>query len=104
MSVLESAENGVSGAWLRELRRAPRRRRSLLMGSAGVLVIGLLAVNILLGSYTVTIGDFFAMLGGESIPGASFIVMENKRSQPLWGRCWWPCLSLRWPAGAGARD
>ena len=85
MSVLETAENGVSGAWARELRTAPRRRRALLMGSAGVLVFGLLAVNILLGSYTVTIGDFFAMLGGERIPGASFIVMENKLPQALLG-------------------
>ncbi|WP_148667563.1 iron chelate uptake ABC transporter family permease subunit, partial [Arthrobacter sp. Hiyo1] len=43
----------------------------------------LFAVTVLLGSYTVTIPDFFRILtahltGGEKIPGASFIVMENK--------------------------
>ncbi|WP_449374758.1 FecCD family ABC transporter permease [Arthrobacter psychrolactophilus] len=39
----------------------------------------------LLGSYTVTIPDFFAMLGGKTIPGASFIIMENKLPQALLG-------------------
>ena len=42
-------------------------------------------MNILLGSYTVTIPDFFAMLGGQTIPGASFIVMENKFPQAVLG-------------------
>jgi iron complex transport system permease protein len=41
------------------------------------------AVYVLLGSYTVTIPDFFKIViahltGGEKIPGASFIVMEHK--------------------------
>ncbi|WP_052136978.1 iron chelate uptake ABC transporter family permease subunit [Arthrobacter sp. PAMC 25486] len=55
------------------------------MGGMGLLVFTLLAVNVLLGSYTVTIPDFFAMLGGKNIPGASFIVMENKLPQALLG-------------------
>lgn len=75
----------TTGAWVREQRRAPRRRRTWLMGGMGLLVLVLLAVNILLGSYTVTVADFFAMLGGKTIPGASFIVMENKLPQALLG-------------------
>ncbi|MDQ0239479.1 MULTISPECIES: FecCD family ABC transporter permease [Arthrobacter] len=56
------------------------RSRTALLGT-GVVV--LFAVTVLLGSYTVTIPDFFRILtahltGGEKIPGASFIVMENK--------------------------
>ncbi|MHC6228867.1 FecCD family ABC transporter permease [Arthrobacter sp. MMS24-T111] len=40
-------------------------------------------VSVLLGSYTVTVPDFFTIVanhltGGPKIPGASFIVMENK--------------------------
>ncbi|WP_285320795.1 iron ABC transporter permease [Pseudarthrobacter sp. lyk4-40-TYG-27] len=40
-------------------------------------------VSVLLGSYTVTVPDFFTIVanhltGGRKIPGASFIVMENK--------------------------
>lgn len=85
MSVLGTGEKAVNGAWVGELRKAPRRRRALVMGAAGVLVFGLLVVNILLGSYTVTISDFFAMLGGDTIPGASFIVMENKLPQAMLG-------------------
>ncbi|MEZ2391441.1 FecCD family ABC transporter permease [bacterium RCC_150] len=46
-------------------------------------VVVLFAATVLLGSYTVTIPDFFSILaahltGGAKIPGASFIVMENK--------------------------
>ena len=48
------------------------------------------AVCVLLGSYTVTIPDFFRILaahltGGEKIPGASFIVMENKLPRAVIG-------------------
>ena len=50
----------------------------------------LLAASILLGSYTVTIPDFFRILaahftGGEKIPGASFIVMEAKLPRAVIG-------------------
>ena len=48
------------------------------------------AVYVLLGSYTVTIPDFFRILighltGGDKIPGASFIVMENKLPRAVIG-------------------
>ncbi|MFF2319227.1 FecCD family ABC transporter permease [Arthrobacter sp. NPDC058097] len=56
--------------------------------AAGVVL--LLAAGILLGSYTVTIPDFFRILtahltGGEKIPGASFIVMEAKLPRAVIG-------------------
>jgi iron complex transport system permease protein len=49
--------------------------------AAGVVV--LFAVSVLLGNFTVTIPDFFTIVfnhltGGPKIPGASFIIMENK--------------------------
>jgi iron complex transport system permease protein len=54
------------------------------------IVLALFAVYVLLGSYTVTIPDFFRILGahltgGEKIPGASFIVMENKLPRAVIG-------------------
>ncbi|WP_231497363.1 FecCD family ABC transporter permease [Arthrobacter sp. MA-N2] len=57
-----------------------RLNRTALLGAC---VVVLFAVTVLLGSYTVTVPDFFRILtayltGGEKIPGASFIVMENK--------------------------
>lgn len=75
----------VDSAWVRQGRKVPRRRRTFLMTGMGLLVTALLAVNVLLGSFTVTIPDFFAMVGGETIPGASFIVMENKVPQAVLG-------------------
>ena len=83
MSLLQDVV--LTGANLRALRQGPRRRRAVLTASLAVLVAGLLAVNVLLGSYTVTIPDFLRMLGGETIPGASFIVMDNKLPQALLG-------------------
>ncbi len=84
MSVLDKALP-ATGAWVREQRKAPRRRRTLVTAALGLIVFALFAINILLGSYTVTIPDFLAMLGGKIIPGASFIVMENKLPQALLG-------------------
>ncbi|MHC6594821.1 FecCD family ABC transporter permease [Arthrobacter sp. C152] len=56
--------------------------------AAGAVVM--FAVSVLLGSYTVTIPDFFTIVlnhltGGAKIPGASFIVMENKLPRAVVG-------------------
>lgn len=72
--------------------RASLPRRTLLNRTA-VLALGvviLFAASVLLGSYTVTIPDFFKILiahltGGERIPAASFIVMENKLPRAVIG-------------------
>jgi len=87
VSVLHAPDTGptATGTWVRARRKGPRRRRTLITASLALTVLGLLAVNVLLGSYTVTIPDFVAMAGGRTIPGASFIVMENKLPQALLG-------------------
>lgn len=87
MSLLEAAGATAThvSAQLREQRKAPRRRRAWITCALAILLAGLVAVNILLGSYTVTIPDFFRILGGENIPGATFIVMQNKLPQTLLG-------------------
>jgi iron complex transport system permease protein len=56
----------------------------------GFALVVMFAVYVLLGSYTVTIPDFFRILtahltGGEKIPGASFIVMEHKLPRAVVG-------------------
>lgn len=66
---------------------ARKLNRTALLGAGVVL---LFSVTVLLGSYTVTIPDFFRILtahltGGEKIPGASFIVMENKLPRAVLG-------------------
>nr|WP_043794893.1 iron chelate uptake ABC transporter family permease subunit [Pseudarthrobacter chlorophenolicus] len=64
----------------------PLNRTAFL--ATGVVV--LFFVSVLLGSYTVTIPDFFTIVfnhltGGPRIPGASFIVMENKLPRAVIG-------------------
>ena len=62
-------------------------RRTALLAAAVVL---LFFASVLLGSYTVTIPDFFSIVsnhltGGPKIPGASFIVMEDKLPRTVIG-------------------
>jgi iron complex transport system permease protein len=62
-----------------------RRQRAVKIGALVFLVVGLSAVTLLLGRYTVTIPDFFRIVAGADIPGASFIVMENRIPRVLIG-------------------
>ena len=57
------------------MRRRESRRTGRLIAIMYLAVLIMLAVRVLLGGYTVTIPDFFRILGGERIPGATFIVM-----------------------------
>lgn len=74
-------------------QRSKTRKRGFRINRTAVLataVVLLFAASILLGSYTVTIPDFFRIVsahltGGEKIPGASFIVMENKLPRAIVG-------------------
>ncbi|MET3176232.1 UNVERIFIED_ORG: iron complex transport system permease protein [Arthrobacter sp. UYCu721] len=72
--------------------RAPLMGRTILNRTAALAlgVVIMFSVYVLLGSYTVTIPDFFKILighltGDERIPGASFIVMENKLPRAVIG-------------------
>ncbi|WP_263855456.1 iron chelate uptake ABC transporter family permease subunit [Arthrobacter sp. M4] len=61
--------------------------RTVVLAAAVVLLFG---AYVLLGSYTVTIPDFFTIViahltGGERIPSASFIVMEHKLPRAVAG-------------------
>lgn len=67
------------------MRRRESRRTGRLIALMYLAVLALLAVRVLLGSYTVTIPDFFRILGGQRIPGASFIVMHDKLPRALLG-------------------
>jgi iron complex transport system permease protein len=58
-------------------RARAHHRTRLVAGVLALLVLGLAAANVLLGSYTVTVPDFVRIVSGETIPGASFIVLEN---------------------------
>jgi len=70
-------------------QRGGRRRLNRTAVLAAAVVV-LFFVSVLLGSYTVTVPDFFTIVvnhltGGARIPGASFIVMENKLPRAVLG-------------------
>ena len=72
-------------------RRAVRDRAGLnRTAGLALAVVAVFAASVLLGTYTVTIPDFFKILAahltsGERIPGASFIVMEHKLPRAVVG-------------------
>ncbi|WP_148573129.1 FecCD family ABC transporter permease [Nocardioides caldifontis] len=70
---------------VRTARRRPRRRHALVIAGLSLLLLGVLTARVLLGDFTVTIPDFFRILFGETIPGASYIVMEVKLPRALLG-------------------
>lgn len=77
-------ETGAADA-LQELRRARARRTRRTVALLALALLAALAVRVLLGRYTVTIPDFFAILAGERIPGASFIVLHEKLPRAVLG-------------------
>ncbi|MCY1159646.1 MAG: iron transporter permease, partial [Citricoccus sp.] len=73
-----SAAAPAAVAAVRALQSGSRRRLlAVTLALAVALVLGM-GVRVLLGGYTVTVPDFFAILGGETIPGASIIVQQEK--------------------------
>lgn len=71
-----------------EIRKRSRRRPNLAIVSLCALLIVGFFVRVLLGSYTVTLPDFFTIVSGGSIEGArsaSFIVMEDKLPRAVMG-------------------
>lgn len=73
---------------LSAIRRAARRRPAIVLTSLLLTLLGALAVRVLLGSYTVTVPDFFTIVGGgtvEGARGASYIVMEDKLPRAVLG-------------------
>ena len=58
-------------------RRGPRRRRAVVVVVLLVIVAALVLVRALLGDYRVSFPDALRIIGGETIPGASFVLMES---------------------------
>ena len=74
--------NSTTTGWKTRRKGAADRAWSSAPG------IAVCAVRVLLGSYTVTIPDFFTILGGgtiESAKGARYIVMEEKLPRAVLG-------------------
>ncbi|WP_443623185.1 FecCD family ABC transporter permease [Arthrobacter sunyaminii] len=83
--MLDRSAAGPGALLVRAARRRSLKRSRVVTTVLAAVVVVLFAVSILLGTYTVTIPDFFRILGGEQIPGATFIVMESKLPRAVIG-------------------
>src|SRR3546814_7737538 len=86
MAVLEGPpETAVDASAVRTARARPRRR-ALAVGTALCgLLVAVFAARVLLGDFTITVPDFFRILFGAEIPGATYIVMETKLPRAVLG-------------------
>lgn len=72
------------GAIATSTARVRRRGRRVVAGLL-VALLGVFAARVLLGDFTITIPDFFRILGGAEIPGATYILMESKLPRAVVG-------------------
>lgn len=72
-------------ALVRTLVRRRQRRELLLVAGLAAALLAVVAIRVLLGRYTVTVPDFVAILGGAQIPGATYIVLEEKLPRAVLG-------------------
>ena len=77
LAVLEPATEDRAVA-VRRARRAPARRHRLVLAGLSLALLASFAARVLLGDFTYTVPDFFRILFGADIPGASYILMETK--------------------------
>ena len=70
---------------VRRARRGPARRTRLVVTGLAVALVLAFAARTLLGDFTITLSDFFRILAGAEIPGASFILMESKLPRAVLG-------------------
>ena len=77
LSVLEPSATRDPDA-VRRARRTPRRRSRLVVAGLSLALLLAFAARVLLGDFTYTIPDFFRILFGADLPGATYILMESK--------------------------
>lgn len=68
-----------------QTRRQVRRRGAVVTGGLLVLLVGVFAARVLLGDFTITIPDFFRILGGADIPAATYILLDSKLPRAVVG-------------------
>jgi iron complex transport system permease protein len=72
-------------AVVRRARREPARRTNLVLGVLAVLLVLEFSARTMLGDFIITLPDFFRIIGGAEIPGASYILMESKLPRAILG-------------------
>jgi iron complex transport system permease protein len=72
-------------AIVRQAHRRPARRTAWVVGGLTVALVAAFALRTLGGDFTITLPDFFRIVTGTDIPGASYILMESKLPRAVLG-------------------
>ena len=80
-----SVEPSRSVDVVRKARRAPRRHHAFVVAALAMVLFGAFVARVLLGNFIITVPDFFRILGGAEIPGATFLLMSEKLPRAILG-------------------
>ena len=70
---------------VRRARRGPARRTAVVLAGLTIVLTLVFAARVLLGDFVITLPDFFRIVSGTDIPGASYILMESKLPRAVLG-------------------
>ncbi len=70
---------------VRAARRRPARRHAVVVAALTVALGTVFVCRVTLGDFIITVPDTLRILSGTEIPGASFILMENKLPRAVLG-------------------
>ena len=70
---------------VRSARQVPARRHRRMLVALTVMLVLVFAARTLWGDFVITLPDFFRILTGTEIPGASYILMESKLPRAVLG-------------------
>ena len=77
--------SAISVSIVRRAHRRPVRRTAWVVGGLAVLLVLAFGARTLGGDFTITLPDFFRIVTGTDIPGASYILMESKLPRAVLG-------------------
>lgn len=81
----DSASTEAAREAVRKARRRPVRRTRLVIGGLSAALVLVFCARTMLGDFIITLPDFFRILSGTEIPGASYILMESKLPRAVLG-------------------
>ena len=70
---------------VRRARRSPARRTRGVVAALSVALVLAFAARTMLGDFIITLPDFFRIISGTEIPGASYILLESKLPRAVLG-------------------
>ena len=84
-AILGAGDRSAALAVVRRARRRPARRTNWVLALLGVALVAVFCLRTLGGDFTITLPDFFRIVSGTDIPGASYILMQSKLPRAVLG-------------------